>query len=159
MNHNEKTGLFRSLPSVDGLLRHPQVDSLAQREGRSLTLRATRIVLEELRADITAANLDEQQVKARLDEAPRLIEQRLQESLAYSLRPVINATGVILHTNLGRAPLSRQALEHLVESSEGYSNLEFDLENGERGKRDAHLDRWFAELLNTAERKGFRPSW
>jgi L-seryl-tRNA(Ser) seleniumtransferase len=60
---------------------------------------------------------------------------------------------VILHTNLGRAPLSRAALEHAAEVSEGYSNLEFDLATGERGKRDVHVDRLFAKLLNTAERE------
>ena len=81
------------------------------------------------------------------------MEQKLQQSLAYSLRPVINATGVILHTNLGRAPLSRAALEHAAEVAQGYSNLEFDLATGERGKRDVHVDRLFAQLLNTAERE------
>jgi L-seryl-tRNA(Ser) seleniumtransferase len=81
------------------------------------------------------------------------VEQKLQQSLAFSLRPVINATGVILHTNLGRAPLSRAALERIAEVSQGYSNLEFNLSTGERGQRDVHLDRLFAKLLNTAERE------
>ena len=110
-------------------------------------------MLEQLRTDITAGKLDEAQIRSRLDELPRTVEQSLQQSLAYSLRPVINATGVILHTNLGRAPLSRAALEHIAEVSQGYSNLEFDLGTGERGKRDVHLDRLFAKLLNTAERE------
>ena len=83
----------------------------------------------------------------------RLIEQRLSESLGYSLRPVINATGVILHTNLGRAPLSQAALQHVAEIAQGYSNLEFDLATGERGKRDVHVNRLFARLLNTPERE------
>ncbi len=77
----------------------------------------------------------------------------MQQSLTYSLRPVINATGVILHTNLGRAPLSRAALEHAAEVAHGYSNLELDLSTGERGKRDVHVDRLFARLLNTAQRE------
>jgi L-seryl-tRNA(Ser) seleniumtransferase len=84
---------------------------------------------------------------------PPTVEQRLRQSLAFSLRPVINATGVILHTNLGRAPLSRAALEHMAEVSQGYSNLEFNLSSGARGQRDVHLDRLFAKLLNTAERE------
>src|SRR5271165_7200544 len=67
--------------------------------------------------------------------------------MAYALRPVINATGVILHTNLGRAPLSREALQHVVEISQGYSNLELDLASGERGKRDVHVDRLFAKVF------------
>jgi L-seryl-tRNA(Ser) seleniumtransferase len=145
--------LFRLLPSVDELLRTPLVEALVLREGRSATTEAARVALEQLRADIGAGKLDEAQIKSRLDDLPREVEKKLLESLAYSLRPVINATGVILHTNLGRAPLSRAALEHLAEVSEGYSNLEFNLSTGERGKRDVHVDRLFAKLLNTAGRE------
>ncbi len=61
---------------------------------------------------------------------------------------MINATGVILHTNLGRAPLPATALEHIREIAGSYSNLEFDLETGERGKRDVHVDRLFRKLLD-----------
>jgi L-seryl-tRNA(Ser) seleniumtransferase len=69
------------------------------------------------------------------------------------LRPVINATGVILHTNLGRAPLAAAALQHVANVSQGYSNLEFDLASGERGKRDVHVNRLLTKLLSTAERE------
>ncbi len=148
-----KSDLFRLLPSMDELLRNPQIEMLSQEKGRSATIESARAVLEELRAEIVAGHLDEAQIKAELDGLARDVEQRLQQSLAYSLRPVINATGVILHTNLGRAPLSRAALEHAAEVSQGYSNLEFDLATGERGKRDVHVDRLFAKLLNTAERE------
>ncbi len=148
-----KSDLFRRLPSIDELLRDPLLAALVRRAGRDATLAAARAVLEQLRTDITAGTLDEAQIRSRLDELPRMVEQGLQQSLACSLRPVINATGVILHTNLGRAPLSRAALEHIAEVSQGYSNLEFNLGKGERGKRDIHLDRLFAKLLNTAERE------
>ncbi|MGB7554205.1 MAG: L-seryl-tRNA(Sec) selenium transferase [Candidatus Korobacteraceae bacterium] len=144
---------FRLLPSIDELLRTPLLDALAQREGRTATIEAVRVTLEQLRTDIASGNLDEAQIKSRLDDLPRDVERRLHESLAYSLRPVINATGVILHTNLGRAPLSRAALEHVAEVSQGYSNLEFNLGTGERGKRDVHLDRLFAKLLSTDGRE------
>ncbi len=76
------------------------------------------------------------------------IERQVRQSLSYSLRPVINATGVILHTNLGRAPLAASALEHIRDGLRGYSNLEFDIETGNRGKRDVHVDRLFRKLLN-----------
>jgi L-seryl-tRNA(Ser) seleniumtransferase len=148
-----QSALFRLLPSLDELLRHPAIEALVQRQGRSVTIAAARASLEQLRTDITAGKLDETQIRSRLDELPRTVEQRLRQSLALSLRPVINATGVILHTNLGRAPLSRAALEHIAEVSQGYSNLEFNLSTGERGQRDVHLDRLFAKLLNTAERE------
>ena len=78
---------------------------------------------------------------------PEAVEQQLRQSLSYSLRPVINATGVILHTNLGRAPLSEPAIEHIRETAATYSNLEFDLASGARGKRDAHVSRLFQRLL------------
>jgi L-seryl-tRNA(Ser) seleniumtransferase len=148
-----QSGLFRLLPSLDELLRLPAIEALVQREGRSATVAAGRAVLEQLRTEITAGELDEAQIRSRLDDLPATVEQRLRQSLAYSLRPVINATGVILHTNLGRAPLSRAALEHVAEVSQGYSNLEFNLGSGERGQRDVHVGRLFARLLNTAERE------
>jgi L-seryl-tRNA(Ser) seleniumtransferase len=148
-----QSALFRLLPSLDELLRHPAIEALVQHEGRSATVAAGRAVLEQLRTEITAGKLDEAQIRSRLDELPPTVEQRLRQSLAFSLRPVINATGVILHTNLGRAPLSRAALEHMAEVSQGYSNLEFNLGTGERGQRDVHVGRLFARLLNTAERE------
>ena len=154
-----KVDLFRLLPSVDELLRDPQTEAMAQREGRSATIEAARAALEGLRNEIAAGELDEAQIKSKLDALPQTLQRELQQSLAYSLRPVINATGVILHTNLGRAPLSRAALAHAVEVSQGYSNLEFDLATGERGKRDVHVDRLFAKLLNYRRNGKSRPSW
>ncbi len=153
MKATAKSDLFRLLPSLDELLRNPVMEALVQREGWSATVAAARAALEQLRTDITAGKLDEEQIKTRLDDLLRIIEQSVEQSMAYSLRPVINATGVILHTNLGRAPLSRAALEHVAEVSRGYSNLEYDLDSGERGKRDIHVERLFAKLLNTAERE------
>ncbi len=75
------------------------------------------------------------------------IEDQLRRALGPSLRPVINATGVILHTNLGRAPIAEAALAHIRETAGQYSNLEFEVETGVRGKRDVHVDRLFRRLL------------
>jgi L-seryl-tRNA(Ser) seleniumtransferase len=92
---------------------------------------------------------------------PSAVEQQLRGTLGYSLRRVINATGVILHTNLGRAPFAASAIEHIGEASAGYSNLEFELEAGERGKRDVHVERLFRRLLtedeSVASAGGLRP--
>ena len=148
-----KSDLFRLLPSIDELLRTPLMETLVQLEGRAVTIEAARAALEQLRTDIAEGKLHEAQIKIKLEDLPRGVEQQLRQSLAYSLRPVINATGVILHTNLGRAPLAEAALQHVTEISRGYSNLEFDVATGERGKRDVHLDRLFAKLLNTAGRE------
>ena len=147
-----KPDLFRQLPSVDELLRSEGMRKLAQQFGHMATVESSRQFLDELRGSILAGAFDERRLAEALERAAQAIERRLQQSLAYSLRPVINATGVILHTNLGRAPLGEAALQHVAEISGSYSNLEFDLETGERGKRDSHLSGWFAKLLNTPER-------
>ncbi len=76
------------------------------------------------------------------------VENQLRQSLGHSLRSVINATGVILHTNLGRAPLADAAISHIRQTAASYSNLEFDLNAGARGKRDVHVDRLFRRLLS-----------
>ena len=79
------------------------------------------------------------------------VTQEINQNQRYSLRRVINATGVILHTNLGRAPLSVSALEHMVEIATGYSNLELDLETGERSRRDVHAEKLLLQLLSSAD--------
>ena len=153
MNDPSIPDLFRLLPSVDELLRTQKVQALAQRFGHVTTVEAVRAVLDDLRGKVAEGSLDEAALKVAIDGAPCAIAERLQSSLSYSLRPVINATGVILHTNLGRAPFSQGALQHVTEISQGYSNLEFDLATGGRGKRDVHVSRLFAKLLSTAERE------
>ncbi len=145
--------LFRLLPSVDELLRHPQIEALTHANGHATVVSAARAALESLRAPILRGETDETQLREQIERLPQLVEQRLQQSLEYSLRPVINATGVILHTNLGRAPLAAIALEHAAEVAGGYSNLEFDLETGERGKRDLHADRLLSRLLGGSGRE------
>jgi len=143
-----KSDLFRLVPSVDDLLRRPDVQTFIQQEGHGATVEAVRSFQSDLRSQIATGEMTEERIRATVEAASQKIEQRLRDAMAYSLRPVINATGVILHTNLGRAPLSREALEHVLEVSQGYSNLEMDLTTGGRGERDVHVDRLFAKLLN-----------
>jgi L-seryl-tRNA(Ser) seleniumtransferase len=102
-------------------------------------LAETRRELEKSESEVSRADLT-----AKI--ADKLAE-RLRASLKPSLRRVINASGVVLHTNLGRAPLPPAAIEHLRDVSVGYSNLEFDLEGGERGKRDVHVEQTLRQLL------------
>ncbi len=148
-----KPELFRQLPSIDELLRVPALRELAARFGHAATVEASRQFIDSLRTNIAGGSLDDDELVAAIAQGALTIEQHLRESMAYSLLPVINATGVILHTNLGRAPLGDAALQHVFEVSRGYSNLEFDLATGERGKRDVHVSRWFAKLLNCGERE------
>jgi len=140
--------LLRQLPSVDELLRRPGLEELAAQSARAIVVAAARAVLDRVRAEAARG--------ARLDPAvvaPEALEAAVREEVArdtsYSLRRVINATGVVLHTNLGRAPISAVALAHLTTVSRGYSNLEYDLGAGERGKRDAHTARLLARVLGS----------
>src|SRR5258708_30050824 len=84
------------------------------------------------------------------------VARHLSRAMEFSLKPVINATGVILHTNLGRAPLAESAIRRIAEVAAGYSNLEFDIAAGERGKRDIHVERLFSRLLNQEGVSGIR---
>jgi L-seryl-tRNA(Ser) seleniumtransferase len=141
-------GLYRKLPSVDELLRKAKLAALAAREGQTAVTDAARAVLASLREEIAAGQLDEHGVDLAFSGLDDAVERHVQQALKHSLRTVINATGVILHTNLGRAPLPASALEHIRETAGSYSNLEFDVETGERGKRDVHVDRLFRKILD-----------
>lgn len=142
-----KSELFRQLPSVDELVRTPAVVALASTHGVPAVTDAARAVLSRLREEISSGLLDESSLRIALNGIGEALERHLQQALGYSLRPVINATGVILHTNLGRAPLAEAALRHIHETAGRFSNLEFDCEAGTRGKRDVHVDRLFRSWL------------
>jgi L-seryl-tRNA(Ser) seleniumtransferase len=130
---------LRDLPSVDLIIQTPQVQEWIVSYGRPLTIDAIRSVLSQVRSrfaqdESQPANLPDRQ--ALLDD----ISQTLKEWTAPTLEPVINASGVILHTNLGRAPLSRAALQAVQSVALGYSNLEYDLGQGKRGSRLVHAE-------------------
>jgi L-seryl-tRNA(Ser) seleniumtransferase len=123
---------LRELPPVDALAA--QVDA-----SRQVALAAARAVLAERRAELKAGASDEPDLGARAREWARA-------ATTPSLKRVLNATGVIVHTNLGRAPLAAAAREAVARAAEGYSNLELDLETGERGSRHAHIEALLKEL-------------
>jgi L-seryl-tRNA(Ser) seleniumtransferase len=144
----EQSELLRQIPSVDELLTQPRLAALAQRVDRNLVVEIARTVLADLRARIageTAATILAE--ISALASNPTSLEARItslvERILSHSLQPVINATGVILHTNLGRAPLPESVTEEFRRTATQYSSLEYDLEAGERGKRDVHA----AEML------------
>ena len=128
---------LRDLPSVEQLLQAPRANHLLSEFGRPLTLNALRVTLEQARARFKS------NPEAGLPSTEGILAQagsRLTAWTAPTLVPVINATGVILHTNLGRAPLSRAAIAAMQESAENYSTLEYDLEKGQRGSRLVHAE-------------------
>ena len=136
-------GLLRQIPAVNDLLDGAALKQLQARVGRDLVVESTRRVLQRLRDGIVEGSLSNVSLEALEQEI--IIEA--EASVRLSLRAVINASGVVLHTNLGRAPLAREAAEHLTNISTCYSNLEYDLDRGARGKRDAHTGRLLGQLL------------
>jgi L-seryl-tRNA(Ser) seleniumtransferase len=148
---NEQAELLRQIPSVDELLAQPRLAALATRVDRGLLVEITRAVLTDLRAriagEMTSAVLAEFAAHASdpasLEET---ISNLVERILARSLQPVINATGVVLHTNLGRAPLPEGVVEEFRRAAKQYSNLEYDLEAGGRGKRDVHTSELLTRL-------------
>jgi L-seryl-tRNA(Ser) seleniumtransferase len=140
-----KEDLFRQLPSIDKLLNLPSATDLIADYGRSLTVDALRNTLDTQRTAVLqgAASIPTN------DELVQTAREWLTDWFTASLRPVINATGVIVHTNLGRAPLSDAAIEAVTAVAQGYSTLEFNLETGKRGSRAAHTEQLLTQLTGT----------
>lgn len=128
---------LRNLPSVDKLITTSQSAEWCAEFGRPLTLDAIRVVLDDVREDVKQG-----EVVPDINEISLLVKRKLDLWVAPTLQPVINASGVVIHTNLGRAPLSQAAIEAARSVALGYSNLEYDLLKGHRGTRLLH-----AELL------------
>jgi L-seryl-tRNA(Ser) seleniumtransferase len=141
----EQAELLRQIPSVDELLLQPRLAALSKRVDRNLVVEVARAVLENLRARIAG---DSNWAAVSLDAASveEMISAQVERILSRSLQPVINATGVILHTNLGRAPLTETVVDEFRRSATQYSNLEYDLEAGARGKRDVHTTELLTRL-------------
>jgi L-seryl-tRNA(Ser) seleniumtransferase len=145
----DQTALLRRLPSVDELLLRPRVVALADSIERGFLVEMVRGVLAQLRREIVSGEpLEETQLAARAIELR--VVQSVEQALMPSLRGVINASGVILHTNLGRAPMPAAILEEFRQTATQYSNLEYDVVAGARGKRDVHTSR-LIERLTGAE--------
>jgi len=137
---------FRLIPSIEQLRQRPSVRALEMRFGADATVAALRASAAEVRSAIAkgdAALSTEAAVASRVETAAAT---QLSEAFRPSLQPVINATGVIIHTNLGRAPLAESAIARVAEIARGYSSLEYDLDRGARGKRDVHAEALLCRL-------------
>jgi L-seryl-tRNA(Ser) seleniumtransferase len=146
MNEAERQSEYRKLPAVDALLHMPAIALLAAEVGAERMTETLRSLLAQARAAIAAG-----QPAPDPDAWPALAEDALTHAMRPSLRPVINATGVIVHTNLGRAPLSSAARQAVNEVAAGYSNLEYDLEGGARGSRYDHARAALCELTGAED--------
>lgn len=129
--------LLKSLPKIDDILHVLEKDPLAGRAPREYVVRLCREAVEEMRERIRGAG--GAGAAPSTEEAARRVSGRLSALDRMSLRKVVNATGIVLHTNLGRAPLCEEAMERVLSVARGYSNLEFDLEEGVRGLRYDHV--------------------
>jgi L-seryl-tRNA(Ser) seleniumtransferase len=135
----------RSIPSIEQLRQREAMRHLETRYGRTAVVDALRAEAAAIRERLAATGPDAapEDVLSILE---RGVEARLDAGYAPSLVAVINATGVIIHTNLGRAPLARTAAARVAELASGYANLEYDLAKGSRGRRDTHAERLLCEL-------------
>jgi L-seryl-tRNA(Ser) seleniumtransferase len=137
---------LRQIPPVNDVLRSEELEGFRRVLETPFGMRFVEDVMTETRQSMVSAPV----VVPRTELTGRIareVARRLAGALEPSLRRVINASGVVLHTNLGRAPLPDSAIDHVREVSTGYSNLEFMLEEGERGKRDQHIDRLVRQLI------------
>ncbi|HQO77640.1 MAG TPA: L-seryl-tRNA(Sec) selenium transferase, partial [Thermodesulfobacteriota bacterium] len=139
--------ILRSIPSVTELLQHSAIQDVLGIFPRQLVLAAIRNELESLRSEILSNNAPfPSSPDGDLTTIVSRIRAHLQKASGFSLQKVINATGIVIHTNLGRAPLPPQVLENLAEVAEGYCTLEYDLEKGERGSRYRHVEETLLDL-------------
>ena len=147
----ERKQRYKDLPAVDDLLGRPRVEEWLQANPRELVVAEIRETLGEARTAIRDGLWDDGPPAEWSGDISEHVEERVAQRLAArgqpSLRKVINATGVILHTNLGRAPLSERAVEAVRRTAGGYSNLEYELSQGQRGRRDVHAGGLLEKLL------------
>ncbi|MBZ4659656.1 MAG: L-seryl-tRNA(Sec) selenium transferase, partial [Desulfacinum sp.] len=142
-----KQDLLRQLPSVDEILKQPSIAEALERIPRKLVLESIRETVDARRRRILADQAGEEEsfsldVRWLASEAVRLAEKKNE----FTLRPVVNATGIVVHTNLGRSLLASEALDRLQEVCRAYNNLEYDLAAGRRGSRYVHAEAVLREI-------------
>ena len=140
----DRRALLRTLPAIDKLLATPQLTELAKLQPHQLIVEAAQRIVDDLRRQLLdeAAPLPGLELETVAGQVTALVSELSKPSL----RRVINVTGTLLHTNLGRAPLCQDALNAITDISQGYSNLEYDLEAGQRGKRFMHVEELICRL-------------
>ncbi len=148
MSPSPRQEVLRKIPSVDEILSHPEISDLIKTYPRNVVVEAIRSCLKELREKLFRqdgpSGVDESFFS--LDRLYPLFKGELERQTRPRLRRVINATGVVIHTNLGRSPLHPSAIQHLIDVSKAYSNLEYNLDRGERGSRYDHVEEILCRL-------------
>ncbi len=141
----EKNKFYRLIPKVDNLMEDEEIKNLCSNTSRELVLESVRIVTENLREFINTSE-DEDDIINKIKYITDDIKKEVGKYTLFHMRRVVNGTGTILHTNLGRAVISDDAAEKIKHIVTGYSNLEYDLENGERGSRYSHFEKIITKI-------------
>lgn len=137
--------LFKMIPKVDELLENELIKNLDKKVPRKTIVDSIRLATENVRTAIKDGR-EPEEIKVMVRSLADTIVKMAIKKNSFQLRPVINATGVVIHTNLGRSPVSPEILDHIKDVSVGYSNLEYDLEKGSRGSRYSHLEDLVADI-------------
>ncbi len=145
MNKDPSSNL-RVLPSIDSLLKEARSQHLTEQFGKSFLLKELQAQLEQLRTEIRLDPITDATRESLTDILLERSDAALNELFSPSLRPVINLSGVILHTNLGRAPYPQAAIDAMLSIAKGACNLEYSLHSGKRGRRDDHVENWICQL-------------
>lgn len=140
----DRQEMLKQIPKVDELLRDERLVELEKEAARRLIVEAVREELDSLRAYVKSADIGD--FKLCPEELMERIFGRVEKKRAFHLVKAVNATGVVLHTNLGRARLSGAVCEHVLRAAMNYSNLEYDLEKGSRGSRHDHVERIICKI-------------
>lgn len=136
----ESKKLFSFIPKVDELLENPIISEKLDKLPRVTILDSIREELDILRDDIKDGVIKDENIEERIKKLPHFVVENAEEKNNFKLKRVVNATGVIIHTNLGRSLMSEKVIRNIIEVSSNYSNLEYDLELGQRGSRYSHLE-------------------
>src|SRR5699024_7849242 len=137
---NKNTNLFSLIPKVDDLLYDEKVKGLLKYYPRVIVVESVREEVDILRNEIRKGEMTEENIRKYIKNLPNKIELKSENKMTFHLKKAINATGVVIHTNLGRSLINEEVMDNVFEIATNYSNLEFNLYKGERGSRYAHLE-------------------
>ena len=140
-----KNLLYRSIPKVDILLENEDVKALIEKYSRDTVMESIHVEMDKLRKYIGQCD-DEEKAKRQIELLVPHIEMTVTAMHTPNMRMVINATGTVLHTNLGRAPIGQKHMERVAQIATGYSNLEYNLEAGRRGERYSHFEKLLCKI-------------
>lgn len=143
--------LFKLIPKVDELLETEKIELLLEKIPRNTVIETIREELDNIRAEIKSGTLNEKNFDSMINRLPEKIYNIAMDKSLYNLKRVVNATGVVLHTNLGRSLLNEEIMDNIKEVSINYSNLEYDIETGSRGSRYSHVEKELSKITGAED--------